>query len=152
MAILHLKNPPLIIKQKTPKNVYIPEKIIRPISKPVKVVNNKADRRKETLDLFIKNFPKLFSLKKRIPLSKTVKNDLCVFFEGKISKRQITATLRYYVTNNFYLNGIICKSHRYNLEGEKAELILEQEKEYSQKKLEVLKQFMKKMAKVKYDR
>jgi len=75
-------------------------------------------------------YPKAFNFQNRIPLKKGIRQELLA--KGSpFSEAQLCNALTGYVRNDSYLKAVIEGQWRYDLNGEQAEEILENEKQYS---------------------
>lgn len=98
----------------------------------------KKEEIKTTLAWLCEEFPFCFSPKEIKPLKLNIDKDLLPFLEkeGTPSKAKLKEALTFYTNNFHYLEAVIKDTHRYDLEGNQAEEITQEQKTYAQEKFE----------------
>ena len=86
----------------------------------------------EIVDWLIADFPKSFNVERTLIFKRKAAND-----KGKqYTKKEIKRALGFYASHPNYLNAILEKSHRVNLDGTQGEEIFDVHREFAKKKIE----------------
>ncbi len=75
-----------------------------------------------------KNYPKCFFEKKVVPLKIGIAKDILLQLPNAISKRMMRIVLKRYTHSIRYINALIANENRYDLDGEIAGIVTEEEK------------------------
>lgn len=93
---------------------------------------------KVTLAWLYEQFPTCFNQNELKPLKLNIDKDLFPFLEKNQapSKAKLRDALTFYTNNIHYLETVISGTHRYDLEGHQVEEITQEQKAYTQEKLD----------------
>ncbi|MBN9344248.1 MAG: ProQ/FinO family protein [Candidatus Paracaedimonas acanthamoebae] len=105
----------------------------------------KREEIKVALRWLYEQFPACFNPKDLKPLKLNIDKDLFSFLEkeNSPSKVKLRDALTYFTSNVHYLKAIINGTHRYDLNGQQAEEITQEQKDFAQNKLEKILQSIK---------
>lgn len=92
---------------------------------------------KETLTWLKQSFPDAFEEPK--PLKLRIDKDIFPLLPENISKMALRKALNFYVNRLFYHEAMIAKEHRYDLQGNVAGTVTQQEKDYAKQRLEAIR-------------
>lgn len=112
------------------------KKTLTPLEIEQKKQSNRL--RQVTLLWLTKVYPLAFDTKAPKPLKRQIEKDILAQVEGRKdvpSNRLIRRAVAYYTNSKAYHEGVLCHTHRYDLEGKPSEPILDAHKAFSQERL-----------------